>query len=228
MTSRRSIISIGKLLRCGLILATGLAAAVTAGAVLAHASQQLPSKAEPQPEILDREAEADRPHHEVRKTTSGPMLINISDATSPSWQTLCAAKVDQRQPDKEPTKCRGTANLSLQPDGSWNFSGAYTWSEPRSRMQFVLGLKDSQGSLFLFTADSRSTAAGYVWSKHGQSRTIRDNWAAFSKGYDWYWKCRLRTLNGTDLKSSAPGFDSIFGDIAKAMGTANGAAAAVL
>ena len=120
------------------------------------------------------------------------------------------------------------ANLTLQPDGSWNFSGAYAWSEPRSHMQFVLGLKDSEGSLFLFTADSPSTVTGYVWSKHGQSRTIRDTWAAFSKGYDWYWKCRLQTYNGTNLKSSAPDFGSIFGDIAKAMGTANGAAAAVL
>jgi hypothetical protein len=232
MTSRPSRISPGKVARHGLNLAAGLATlAFTAGAGplgLSQASQQPPSKAGRQLEALDREAEADHPYHEVRKSASDPVVISISEATSPKWLMLCQTQVDQRQPDKLPKKCRGTASLTLRPDGSWNFSGAYAWSEPRSHMQFVLGLKDSGGSLFLFTADSPSSMAGYVWSKHGQSRTIRDNWAAFSKGYEWYWKCRFETCNGSNLKSSAPDFGSIFEDIAKAMGTANGAAAAVL
>jgi len=226
MISRSTGLLRGRIFRLGLIGAAVAVLTFTAGPkALSRDSQQSPKKAGNRSEEQEREANADRPRHGDRRRESGPIVINISDVTNPEWRMLCPEKLNGREQVMAQEKCHGTANLTFNPDGSWNFSGNYAYSEQDSHMQFVLGVKDSKGSLILFTADSPSTMEGFVWSKQGHNRTIKDNWRAFSKGYDYYWKCRVQMHYNTTPESSDPDFDGIFGDIGKALGVVATAAA---
>lgn len=170
----------------------------------------------------DRVASAEQPRDEGPHKKSEPIVINISDVTVPEFRQLCPANVIKEN------KCKGDANLTINPDGSWNFTGSFPWSEQGSHMDFVMGVKDSKETLILFTASANSTVNGYVWNKQGNNRTIKDNFSAFEEGFHWYWKARVQLVYDHTQSGGGPSLGDILGDVGKALGVAATVAAAVL
>lgn len=171
----------------------------------------------------DRVAKADQPRQESHHKASEPIVINISDVTVPEFRELCPIKIIK---DK---KCKGDANLTINPDGTWSFTGSFPWSEQGSHMDLVMGVRDSRGTLFIFTTSTLSTAEGYIWNKQGKNSTIKDNFSAFANGYHWYWKARVQIVYDHPASGGGgPDIGEIIGDVAKALGAAATVAAAVL
>jgi hypothetical protein len=171
----------------------------------------------------NRVAQADKPREETHHKKSEPIVINISDVSVPEFRELCPAKVIKEK------KCKGDANLTINPDGTWNFTGSFPWSEQGSHMDFVMGVRDSRGTLIIFTASPLSTAEGYIWNKQGKNQTIKDNFSAFEGGYHWYWKSNVGIIYDHPASGGGgPNVGNIIGDVAKALGVAASVAAAVL
>lgn len=171
----------------------------------------------------DRIAKADHPHQESHHKPSEPIVINISDVTVSEFRSLCPISVIK---DK---KCKGDANLTINPDGTWNFTGSFPWSEQGSHMDFVMGVRDSRGTLIIFTASALGTAEGYTWNKQGKNQTIKDNFSAFEGGYHWYWKSHVGLVYSQPSSGGGgPNIGDIIGDVGKALGAAATLAALVL
>ena len=170
----------------------------------------------------DRVAQADKPREESHHKKSEPIVINISDVTVPEFRQLCPTKVIKEK------KCKGDANLTLNPDGTWNFTGSFPWSEQGSHLDLVMGVKDSKGTLIIFTTSTLSTREGYIWNKQGKNQTIKDNFSYFEDKYHWYWKADVQIVYDQPSGGGGPNVGNIIGDVAKALGVAATVAAAVL
>lgn len=90
----------------------------------------------------------------------------------------------------------GSANLTLNSDGSWNFSGQMNKNQVGTGCRFyiVMAAKSSEGTSVAFRVSDildQSNPQSYSWQKQGNNRTIKDNFAAFKKSHDWagHWTC---------------------------------------
>ena len=97
----------------------------------------------------------------------------------------------------------GTANVTLNPDGSWKFSGQ---TKPRylagCEFKIVFAVKSSEGTVIAFKHSGDLVAGrprSFSWHKQGRNPTIKDNFKAFAKDHDWYgtWSCQ----GGTNIQS---------------------------
>jgi hypothetical protein len=91
--------------------------------------------------------------------TTGPLVVN--------WQYPNAP---------------GSANLVVNPDGTYLFSGSYQRKEP-DFFDILLGLKSSLGRIYLFQYEGNASN-GVLWSKHGQSAVLKNDFKTFNK-HDW-------------------------------------------
>jgi hypothetical protein len=75
----------------------------------------------------------------------------------------------------------GHANVTMNPDGSYLFSGSYSGHKAGKDIDVAMALKASSGGiiLFHFVGDA---ANGAQWSKTGTNDAIRDFWSTFSSG----------------------------------------------
>jgi hypothetical protein len=77
----------------------------------------------------------------------------------------------------EPVDKPADVNLTVNEDGSWNFSGNFP-EKPDHDIDVVMGLRSSEGSIVLFRY-SGPMAHGVDFNKTGVSQTIKDNFKAF-------------------------------------------------
>ncbi len=83
----------------------------------------------------------------------------------------------------------GTANLTINPDGSWNFSGEMNHELSGCEFNAVMAVKSSEGTVIAFkhsAAQLTDKPQSYSWEKQGNNRTLKDNYKAFAKEHDWY------------------------------------------
>lgn len=89
----------------------------------------------------------------------------------------------------------GTANVTLNPNGSWRFSGQ---TKPRDlagcEFNIVFAVKSSEGTVIAFKHSgdlSPGKPRSFSWHKQGRNPVIKDNFKAFAKDHDWYgtWSC---------------------------------------
>ncbi len=79
-------------------------------------------------------------------------------------------------------KHEGEANLTVNEDGTWLFSGHYANKHPDKDFEVVLGLKSSDGGTVLFQ-DVNDASSGQ-WSQQGQSKVLKDDFKSFMK-HEW-------------------------------------------
>ncbi len=123
----------------------------------------------------------------------------------------------------------GTANVTLNADGSWNFSGQMNEDHVGSGCEFniVFGVKSSEGTVIAFKHAAvleMEKPQSYSWEKQGNNRTIRDNFKSFAKKHDWYgtWTCV-----GLPHASSGGGGGMDIGKLIGEVGTVLGAIASL-
>jgi hypothetical protein len=122
-------------------------------------------------------------HHEKNKG-EGPLVL--------TW------KMTQRRelPRKEVIKI-GNVNLTLNSDGSWNFSGQMNETDVFGtdfRFYIVMAVRSSEGTSVLFSHSDvvrKSNPESYSWQKQGNNPTIKDNFKSFKEDLDWagHWTC---------------------------------------
>ncbi len=81
-------------------------------------------------------------------------------------------------------KGTGSANLTVNSDGSYVFSGQYNGKKPGKDFDIALALKASTGAVILFHYMG-DAADGVQWSKQGQSGILKDDFALFAGKLDW-------------------------------------------
>jgi hypothetical protein len=87
-------------------------------------------------------------------------------------------------------KLDGTMNLTVNPDGTYLFSGSVKDKKPGKDMDMSVALKSSLGGVITFT-DVSDVSNGAEWSKQGKSDILKDNFASFAGKHDWTWSYRL-------------------------------------
>jgi hypothetical protein len=87
-------------------------------------------------------------------------------------------------------KMNGTANLVVNPDGTYIFSGMVNDKKPNHDFDITLALKSSLGSVifFRYAADASN---GVEWSKQGQSEILKDNFTTFAGKHQAAWAYTL-------------------------------------
>ena len=78
---------------------------------------------------------------------------------------------------------KGEVNLTVNSDGSWNFSGTFP-AIPDHDVDIVMGIKSKQGSIVLFRF-AGGIDNGAQFNKTGTSQTLKDNFQAF-EDHKWY------------------------------------------
>ena len=78
---------------------------------------------------------------------------------------------------------KGEINLTVNSDGSWNFSGTFP-AIPDHDVDIVMGLRSKQGSIVLFRF-AGGIDNGTQFNKTGTSQTLKDNFMAF-EDHKWY------------------------------------------
>lgn len=84
----------------------------------------------------------------------------------------------------------GSANLVINPDGSYVFSGNVKDPKPNRDFDITIGLKSSLGAVILFHFSGDDTN-GVQWSKQGKSAILKDNYQTFAGRVDWSGEWRL-------------------------------------
>ncbi len=81
-------------------------------------------------------------------------------------------------------KGAGATNLTVNPDGTYLFSGQYSGKKPNKDFDIALALKASTGAILLFhyVGDASS---GVQWSNQGQSTILKEDFALFAGKIDW-------------------------------------------
>ncbi len=72
----------------------------------------------------------------------------------------------------------GKANVTVNSDGTWLFSGTYNGNRPNKDIDAALSLTASTGATVYFRYVG-SAASGAQWSKQGRSGILQDNFAQF-------------------------------------------------
>lgn len=120
----------------------------------------------------------------------------------------------------------GDANLTLNPDGSWNFSGQMNRETVGACGQFylVMAAKSSEGTSVGFKQSALlevSDPAAYGWERQGRNQTIKDNYPAFEKAHDWAgsWTCVPPPQPQSGGGGSDVNWGSIISGVGQALGT---------
>jgi len=79
----------------------------------------------------------------------------------------------------------GSANLIVNPDGTYLFSGKWNTAKKNRDFDIVVALKSSLGGVVLFHYVGSIRNGGVQWSKQGQSAILKDNFKSFAGPHDW-------------------------------------------
>lgn len=159
---------------CAVLLVGGFAGA-----------QNPPKIARKVPVEQDEHKEAKSGKHHEGPKPGGPIVDNWKIQKSRKDNFGQKVELDQ-----------GTVNLTLNSDGSWNFSGQMNQHYVGTcRLYVVIAIKSSDGTLIPFSHSAslnENHPESYSWEKQGNNRTVKDSFKAFQKdGHDWagHWKC---------------------------------------
>jgi len=178
-------------------------------------------------------------HHESEQEESKPIVINFDFYffhMAPPKNLPAPKGLPKGVPTpaeiaaKAAAPFRGTASLTINPDGSYDFAGtcpALHTDDSYTEFALALGIKSSEGSVILFPM-SGSLRYGKFWNKQGSNRTIKDNWKAFVKGHDWHWVLKYQDVvepsqpsaSASSQDSNGGGVDagSVIHDVVDALG----------
>jgi len=87
-------------------------------------------------------------------------------------------------------KINGTLNVTVNSDGTYDFSGSTGKSFPDKDFDVSLVMKASTGEMILFEY-AGDASHSIQFSKQGQSKTLQDNFALFAKGHYTAWDYRF-------------------------------------
>jgi hypothetical protein len=87
-------------------------------------------------------------------------------------------------------KVNGTANLIVNPDGTYLFSGTVKDKQADRDLDITIALKSSLGGVILFQY-AGNAADGVQWSKQGQDPILKDNFQTFASKTNWDGAYRL-------------------------------------
>jgi hypothetical protein len=79
----------------------------------------------------------------------------------------------------------GSANLIVNPDGTYLFSGNYKQRVPSKDLEVVILLKSTLGGLIVFRYVGNVSNGAVQWSKQGQSAILKENFKTFAGPHDW-------------------------------------------
>lgn len=79
----------------------------------------------------------------------------------------------------------GFANLTVNADGTYLYSGNYKRTVPTKDIDVVIALKSNLGGLILFNYVGNVSNGGVQWNKEGKSDILRDNFKTFVGKHDW-------------------------------------------
>jgi hypothetical protein len=123
---------------------------------------------------------------------SGPAAGTPAPAENPAVQTAAS------QPPTKPIvrdwhlkKLNGNVNLTLNPDGTFDYSGNFADKKPGDDWDCTLALKSSTGAVVLFHYEG-DAANGVKFSKQGRSAFIADEFPSFAKGGSFVWVYKFR------------------------------------
>jgi hypothetical protein len=86
-------------------------------------------------------------------------------------------------------KIDGTLNITINSDGTWDFSGTAK-AFPHKDYDVSLALRNSTGEMVLFQYIG-DASNGIQFSKQGQTEILKDNFASFAKGHSAAWAYRF-------------------------------------
>jgi hypothetical protein len=86
-------------------------------------------------------------------------------------------------------KIDGTLNITINPDGTWDFSGTGKAFKHKD-FDVSLALKNKMGEMVIFQYIGDATN-GIQFSKQGQTTILKDNFASFAKGHSSSWSYRF-------------------------------------
>jgi hypothetical protein len=81
-------------------------------------------------------------------------------------------------------KLDGNVNLTINPDGTYDFSGGFTDKKPGDDWDISMAVKSTTGSVVVFHWEGNA-AGGIQFSKTGSSAFIADDFADFAKKHTW-------------------------------------------
>jgi len=81
-------------------------------------------------------------------------------------------------------KLDGNVNLTINPDGSYDFSGGFSDKKPGDDWDISMAVKSTTGSIVVFHYEGNA-GGGVQFSKTGSSAFIADNFADFAKKHTW-------------------------------------------
>jgi hypothetical protein len=188
-------------------------------------------------------AQGDEKHKDEKKGNSGVRHEESKPESGPIVENYKIVEHVILKDGKKGEYIMGTANVTVNPNGSWNFSGqmnpypgetvrGLTPERPTQEICMVEGpdvelnilfaLKSSEGIVIAFkhaAALGKENPQSYSWETQGNNNTIKENFKAFAKKHDWYasWIAVALPLPGS---SGGGGSDagSIIGDVVKALG----------
>jgi hypothetical protein len=87
-------------------------------------------------------------------------------------------------------KVDGSANILINPDGTYVFSGHTDVKKANDDFDITLALESKLGAVILFEY-SGNDANGLVWSKQGKSEILKDNFSSFAGPHETVWAYTL-------------------------------------
>src|ERR1700722_9804295 len=131
---------------------------------------------------------------QLRKGNSGKQHGESKGATEPivdNWTIKEAERNDAngKLGGQQSGGKVGTAKLTLDPNGSWDFSGSTERGFGMCHFNIVFGVKSSEGTVVAFKHSAYlnpKNAQSFTWQKKGQSPVLKKNFKAFAKDHDWY------------------------------------------
>lgn len=86
-------------------------------------------------------------------------------------------------------KIDGTLNITINPDGTWDFSGTGKAFKHKD-YDVSLALRNPTGEMVIFQYVGDATN-GIQFSRQGQTMILKDNFASFAKGHSSSWAYRF-------------------------------------
>jgi hypothetical protein len=171
-------------------------------------------------------AQSKAERQEEKKGNSGKKHEGAKSETGPLVHTFIV-KQDVNGLNGKPF---GTANVTLNPDGTWNYSGDVgkdlNWALSGCEFNVVIGVKSAEGTVIAFrhtAALEKEKPGSYSWQKQGKNATIKDNFKAFAKDHDWYgsWNCVGLPQPGSSSNGGGggPGAGAVISDVVGVLGT---------
>jgi hypothetical protein len=79
----------------------------------------------------------------------------------------------------------GLANLIVNPDGTYLFSGHYNHQVQNKALNIILALKSDLGGEIVFRYTGDVSNGPVQWSKEGKDAILKDNFKTFAGPHDW-------------------------------------------